>query len=650
MDLDDLVESVQQTGKPSKRLKSAPQTEQRDGNKAAITTVEMDAEDDHSTSSHPSSTADPADLSTHADSEDDPTEQTTLLDDTNNIAHTYHPSKGEDIYGRPLQGIPTASSSKYIPPARRSAANPLLQHQITGLMNKLSNSSRDFIIKQLLGCLSSHSTSEVVDTLITQIHSQSITPHAISSFIPLQMVIVTAIYICHGQDIGNGFIEKTLARLWETLNTQNPRFPNTQNLKSGDADESNKSSHNCLLMVVYLYNYKILHHTLIMDLLLALLSPGTSPFVDMDLLDRIELIEVILHHAGSTLRVDDPLNVLTVTNTLKSLASTTTTASSRLTFLLDTLTDLHKGRMKAQMLAVLDTVKAQRKYLGTVKSSHNKSALPMRMGLQDILDIPTKGRWWRVGGAFQNPNPNPTRSDETLPSPSTSSSAQPQSDAMLSKLSSKLQLTTAIRKQILKILLSARDVHSAYEQLVNLKAADREIVRVLLECCGKEAKYNAFYTECIGLLVKDNRHYKLSLQYALWDLFSSLPAHNNTFILHTAQLTAALIQSFALSLAVIRPIEMGDLQPQTVLFLSTLFLCVFRDASDEVFESVFDRLSTVKELKELHANIMYFLEVSHMHPVLRCLSAVCLGCVRACVRVRGACVCAFWCNCTAETA
>ncbi len=64
----------------------------------------------------------------------------------------------------------------------------------------------------------------------------------------------------------------------------------------------------------------------------------------------------------------------------------------------------------------------------------------------------------------------------------------------------------------------------AYEKLLKLSPKgnqDRDLVRVLLHCCGQEKTYNPYYALVANKLCAA-RNFKFTFQLAFWDLFKQL--------------------------------------------------------------------------------------------------------------------------------
>ena len=147
-------------------------------------------------------------------------------------------------------------------------------------------------------------------------------------------------------------------------------------------------------------------------------------------------------------------------------------------------------------------------------------------------------------------------------------------------------MNTATRKQIFCVLMSSRDVLDAFERLARLSLrgkADRELVRVLLECCGQEADYNPFYAELAKLFCSQNRQFKTTFQFAFWDHFKLLLSEDVSVsrksgrrrVTNLAILLCELVFAFHVPLSVIKPIDIGLLNDGLIFFLTCFFSALF---------------------------------------------------------------------------
>lgn len=126
---------------------------------------------------------------------------------------------------------------------------------------------------------------------------------------------------------------------------------------------------------------------------------------------------------------------------------------------------------------------------------------PIRATLQDLRSAESRGKWWLVGAAWGG-DPLVERLEEEKNAPTPALDVL--GDSALLKLAKKQGMNTDIRRSIFVVLMSSevrlhlprvdwfiltrrQDFVDACERLgqLNLKEVQqREIVRVLLHCCG----------------------------------------------------------------------------------------------------------------------------------------------------------------------
>ena len=79
-------------------------------------------------------------------------------------------------------------------------------------------------------------------------------------------------------------------------------------------------------------------------------------------------------------------------------------------------------------------------------------------------------------------------------------------------------------------------------------------------------------------------------------------------IVNLSRMLAHLVSEFHLPLAVLKPLDVGEMPNALVLFLATFFLALFTaQVPDGTFSSIFDRVSTTKDFSAVKGVILYFL-------------------------------------------
>ena len=63
---------------------------------------------------------------------------------------------------------------------------------------------------------------------------------------------------------------------------------------------------------------------------------------------------------------------------------------------------------------------------------------------------------------------------------------------------------------------------SEYERRCVQGEAEREVVRVVLECCLQERSWNPYYAHLLASLVRAVKGHRITLQFCLWDHFKQV--------------------------------------------------------------------------------------------------------------------------------
>lgn len=432
-----------------------------------------------------------------------------------------------------------------------------------------------------------------------------------TSLIPIYAAMIAALHVAVGADVGAFIIETLATSLHSAIEKERKQLI----ASSASAEHkyiTSKLANNALLLLVYLYNLRVLHHTLIVDLMTLLagsfqgmpvsskdstLAPEASSsgaLVGVAIGElEVELLVCLVDHCGVQLRADDPMGLKTAITTLNKRSAVQSAAgnaagSTRLRFMLEALTDLRNNKSRRIQSANADIVKTLRQWLGSVKNGlgggRAGADLCLRVSLKDLLDAEKTGRWWKAGASWAGKGKSGIitsagdDSEDEVRAPVKKQSANPEEEKLL-LLAQKMRFNTATRRNIFVVIMSSRDVDDAFERLQRLELKgkqDREVVRVISECCAQEKTYNAFYSELAAMLCGHNRQYKTSIQFIFWDnfkLFEDEVAGRRT--VNLARLLAHLVAGFHLPLAVLKPIDMTDLNANMLLFLATFFIAIF---------------------------------------------------------------------------
>lgn len=153
-------------------------------------------------------------------------------------------------------------------------------------------------------------------------------------------------------------------------------------------------------------------------------------------------------------------------------------------------------------------------------------------------------------------------------------------------------MNTDIKKAVFQAIVGSEDYIQAFESVTRLglkKQQEREIIKVLVQCCINEKKvFNKFY----GLLAQrlcryEPQSFRYSLKYTLWDYLKALDSYDVRQTANLARLYAMLIAKNDVPLHFLKVLDFGELSKPQQLFLFVLFDSIVDESSKEELKVVF---------------------------------------------------------------
>jgi len=586
----------------------------------------MNSEEDHSDSDSEGSDS-ASDSDGHSD-DDDTSNASDDTDDDHDNALTYRPTSGEDIYGNKIDSGSgdKAKPTKYVPPHLRkklqetegsgedgngtadadapSKADPetilQIKRSLNNSLNRLSENTIESVSKSLSSLYSQHPFHDINDCLWENMRLACVPPHAVmSGLIPLYVAAMSGVHWLGGDGIqlGGCFIEWSVRELHESLvKARQPSDLQDVNAKM------NKEGSNYLLIVCYLYNYGVVHCTLIYGLVRDLVAS----FKEVD----IEALLLILSHCGQQLRSDDPSALKEIVIMVKDQAQKTRddeqADSSRINFMLDTVMSLKNNKPGKQQAVIREKTNQLKKIVGRIKTSApsslkgKKSGSCLRVSLQDILDAETKGRWWMVGASWTGKQHNSQQDDshdtESDGDDHDAGGNEPEKEDKLIALASSQRMNTDNRRAIFCIIMGSTDYDDAFEKLVRagmLKPkVERDVIRVLVHCCGEEKAFNPFYGYLAMRVCEYQRKSNFTLTLTFWDNFKQMDTFPVRKVANLAKLLALLVggrDGQYLNIGVLKRIDFSpsEIQENIVIFLTIFMTTLFESSDKDRIKSVF---------------------------------------------------------------
>ncbi|KAI9296969.1 ARM repeat-containing protein [Neoconidiobolus thromboides FSU 785] len=491
-----------------------------------------------------------------------------------------------------------------------------------GLINKLSENNIESILFEIEALYQTNSRNSVTST-ITDIILDLISDKAtlLDTFVILHSTIIASLYQLVGVELAAHFTQTLIEKFIK-------HYENGLKLiKDNDSNEIDTDEHsdvkislNLITLISELYNLEVISCVLIYDLIKMFLKRLNSV--------NVELLLKIIRAIGSTLRNDDPTAMKDIILIAQKEMQKETKISSRMKFMMEVLTNIKNNKVKKNLLNQQNItneefIKKMKLFLKNIKKKkYVGHTEPLRVSLEDIKQTSVKGKWWLVGSAWKD-NMYGEENQMTKKENEMDNDIIKENQASLLNLAREQGMNTDLRKQIFTTIMGSEDYIDAYEKLLKLNLSEkqmRDIPRVLLNCCGNEKIYNPYYTL---LCIKFNMYktsFKITFQYALWDLFRELGESNiGGFdtkiqnesknvpvrkILNLGKLYGEMMGKNSVYLTVLKTLNFTTLKSRTRLLLQ-IILCNMLLVSND--EDLAVQISKIKELKELLNGIRFFL-------------------------------------------
>ncbi|KAM0551952.1 hypothetical protein ACHAPJ_008060 [Fusarium lateritium] len=503
------------------------------------------------------------------------------------------PRQRENPYVAPTTGVTVA---KYVPPSLRKAAGSeeerksRLRKQVQGLINRLTDANILSIVKSFEELYQNNARGDVTDIITDAIMAQICKPESLpDQFFVLTGGFAAAIY----RLIGSSFGSVLIRRIVEDFGGYYEQASKEVSAESAIQKEAS----NILTLLSQLYVFEVVTCKIIFDYMERLLS-------DLNEIN-VELLLRICRMAGRLLKQDDQQSLKHVSGVLNQSVSKAgySNISARTKFIVETITDLTKGKRKARGLdftVVSEHVQRMKKRLGELKSQSRRldGLAPMGVGLVDIEGAETRGKWWLVGASVPT---NLLDKSKKASVTDTELSDHEDMDIVLPDYPKKARaqgLGGTAQIAIFTALMTASNFEHGYRQFVNLnlkKDDQLAIASVLVQCVGSEMQYNPYYALVGGKACLINSRIRFAIQDRLWKIFRSLgesmfgeaPEEDETAdaermkderrITNVAKFYAAVVADGTLSIAILKPLELPEANHWTSMFVQLFIIALLKE-------------------------------------------------------------------------
>lgn len=525
-------------------------------------------------------------------------------EDTTDAA-TYRPVPGQDIYGRVRDPANDASTApaKYVPPhfreagggaadkdAGRGETDERLRRLVNGQLNRMAEDSLEPVMRAVATLYRNHSTAAVNKLLLDGtctvcVHEKQV----MLTLIPAYAGLLAALSSVIGREVGVYAVEVLALKLEKALQ-ESDRAP----------------ASNLALLLGHLYLFDVAHCSLVYDIINVLLSRLNE--VD------VELLLLLLRHCGHRLRHDDPASLAAIVVEGKTKVDDILRGegdegeggtTQRARFMLEVLRDLKNNKKRKGADDELSRCRRIHKWLGAVRSSSGGagSAGALRVPWNELITGGGgRGRWWIVGAAWAGGITQAADADtEGKNSLSTAGEETSEAASQLEQLAANQRMNTDVRRRVFTALMGASDKDDAFERLQRLAlkgAQEREMARVLVDCCGQEKAYNKYYALVADRLCEHDTKFRFTFQLIFWDFFKSFGSSGENVSSkamarrsgNLARLASELILGRHLSLSVVKMLEVDNLSAEAALFARVLFQTILATEDESEALGVFRRL------------------------------------------------------------
>ncbi|KAG1656332.1 Nucleolar MIF4G domain-containing protein 1 [Nymphon striatum] len=533
-------------------------------------------------------------------------------DDVSKDSDSKKSKKGcwEDIYGRMRDSDGNVMENaqnvgKYVPPAQRilstdeAVKKERIKKQLKGLLNRLSESNMKPISSQIEDMYMNHSRHDMNETLIQLLIQSCVSPALTPErLVTEHAMLISILHANVGTEVG-AFVVQAIADRFNALLSENENH--------GEGKECD----NLLHLLAQIYNFKVIHCTLVCDILKKL----GEIFNEKDL----DLILMLLKSVGFTLRKDNPTLLKEVISDLQGKAVTLITSEdqSRIRFMLDILMAIKNNNM--QKIPNYDPSRIEHlKKMSRSMIRKGSYISELRVSLRDLLDVRERGRWWIVGSAWSgqidNVEENKKKRKEEIEG--NQSVLEESVSEKILDLAYKQRMNTDTRKNIFCIIMTAEDYIDAFTKLLKLglkNQQEREIIFVCLDCCLQEKKFNPYYSFILEKLCTYERRFQMTMQCAIWDKLKETETLSKTHWSNLAQLVSKLILRKGLCISVLKVIEFSDMNKKLVRFLRQIFLSILLHDSETACQEVFQKVPPSPKFRMFREGLRLFIR----HFVLR---------------------------------
>ncbi|XP_071443834.1 nucleolar MIF4G domain-containing protein 1 [Hetaerina americana] len=442
-----------------------------------------------------------------------------------------------------------------------------IKRQVKGYMNRLAEANMHKISTQMENLYMSNSKNSINKILVEVVTASLVAPVRTPERLIMENAMLIAI-LHSNVDISVGSSVTYAAAKEFSLQNSKP------------SEDECKKVDNVIVLMSYLYNFKVIGEILIYDIL-NLLAENFSE-------KNAELIVLLLRISGISLRKQNSLQLTELVQLIqeKATAARVSENGSRAKFILDILLALKNNNV--QKIPNFDSdhmehlKKLMRGFLhpGSCTTPINMTLdLILKSGEQGVVRAMTSGQLIE-----ESSKPLPQTCDNWSSGP-------------IAKLSKKLRMNTDVRKSIFTILVTSEDCDDAFEKILHFHSRnqqDTEVMNLIIHCSIQEKVYNPYYQFLACKLCRYNRKFLVCLQYSIWDKLDDLEKLKKLQVSNFAKFVSGCIIGKDLPLSSLKVLDFSMMSRKMTIFLKEAVHNILMNSSQENFHIICQKVTTPK--------------------------------------------------------
>ncbi|KAK8131004.1 hypothetical protein PG984_007442 [Apiospora sp. TS-2023a] len=492
---------------------------------------------------------------------------------------------------------PTTGVAKYVPPSLRKQAGSVdeteaqLRRRVQGLINRLTDESMVGILREFSELYSKYArrsvTTVLVDLIIALVCSPEKRPDAFFAMVA-------------------GFVagaQKTLADHVSELLIERLVLVFKEHHDSASGDHSDAASKHIMSLLAELYNMQVVASLLVFDYVRLFLGNLSEL--------NTELLLKIIQSCGPALRREDPQSLKEIIGMVKP--ADLKNMSVRTSFMIEEMKKLQSSKSKAaaRNKNITEQRTQIRKRIGAL--SGPREVRPLRIGLEDIENADTHGKWWVTGASWAGNN----KTDASKQAAGKIEEDYDDTDDLLAdnddlgipdlwQLAKAQGFNTDIKQRIFVALHSATGYENAELLITRLrlnKHQRKEIPEVIVRSGERLADYNPYYW-LVASRFCIHREMAFQFRHSLTQRFRKMgeeidmgddldeeeedEEYTTQSLFNVSKFYGSLVANRSLSLDILKYRNLAALQEKTRWFVENLLVTVLQMAEkEEQLQSIF---------------------------------------------------------------